>query len=173
MAWPAEVERTLDLVVDHLGAAFSFDHLTLFTATCRNKVLKFEQDLMPVGITGCCIALADTDLIVTRRSLDKILTQTVKLHEIGHLLLQHVPILAMGQATPSYALFKQRRPELKVGVIYRSHISAYRVAQEFAAETFATALLECILRYETSMPYFGWEVDPFKTNKERKNGNNL
>ncbi|HLI71963.1 MAG TPA: hypothetical protein VKV19_19595 [Ktedonobacteraceae bacterium] len=136
------VQRVFALIVRHLGRAFSLDELILFTAGCRGKPLMFEQKPMPVALSGYCLALQDVDLIVTRANLDDILTQAVKLHEISHLLLQHLPMLSDGPATPTYAAF-QRHESAQTWV---TRNLSYDDPQEQEAELLATLLLDCISR---------------------------
>jgi hypothetical protein len=147
-----DVQRTYRLVVGHLGSAFSFQTLTLFTEGCRVKPLHFEQERTPPAITGWCVALKDMDLIITRMGMDEILMQTVKLHEIAHLLLGHVPRFSgeSSSSTPTYEEFRRCR-EAKQRV-YRSHDAMYDDRREQDAETLATLLLNCIRQAETLLP---------------------
>lgn len=155
-----EVQRTYKLVVDQLGEAFSFKTLTLLIETLRNKRLHFEQERTPLAIAGYCVALQDVDLIVTRMGMDEILTQTVKLHEIAHLLLRHVPRFSDGPSTPTYKQFQYRRaPKHSV---YRAHSTMYDDHREQDAETLATLLLDCINREETSPPKSAEDVHGWK-----------
>jgi hypothetical protein len=152
-----EVKRVFELIVRHLGRTFSLDELILFAAGCRGKSLLFEQKPMPVALSGYCLALKDVDLIVTRKNLDGILTQAVKLHEIAHLLLRHLPALSDGPATPTYAAFQSHEPS-------RSLVSrnlSYDDPREQDAELLATLLLDCISRQgdafsEVARDIYGW-----------------
>jgi hypothetical protein len=146
-----EVHQIYSTICNMLGEAFSLDALVTFTKLHRGKPLLIEQDSMVVAISGYCLALQDVDLICTRAGMDKILEQTVQLHEISHLLLGHIPLLSNGSDTPSYTTFRQHREEQE-GKIYRSHATAYDAPQEYAAETLATLLLHSILKEENSMP---------------------
>ncbi len=147
---PRDVQRTFDAVLSVLGEAFPFATLIDFTELSRGKPLRIEHDTMPVAIAWYCLALHDVDLICTRRGLDVILTCTVCLHEISHLLLCHIPLLSGGPSTPSYAAFLRCRNLQKA--LYRSHTNLYDVPQEYAAETLATLLLNCLRREKTSIP---------------------
>jgi hypothetical protein len=151
-----EVHHVFDLTRAVLSDTFSFNALADFTALCRKKPLRIEEETLPVAITGYCVALQDTDLICTRRGLDAILTITARLHEIAHLLLGHIPALSMGAATSTYAAFMHHR-DLS-SVLYRAHASAYEVPCEYAAETLATLLLKCIFREQHSMPQLAREL---------------
>jgi hypothetical protein len=157
-----EVQRTVQRIYAHLGRAFSFEALILLTESCRVKRLRFEQERTPLAITGCCVALQDVDLIITRMGMDEILTLTAKLHEIAHLLLGHILRFSAGPLTPTYEEFQHRR-ETKLGV-YRTHGTIYDDSREQDAETLATLLLNCISQEETSPPEFakdvyGWKRD--------------
>ena len=151
-----DVNRVFELTHGVLSDTFSFDALVDFTALCRNKPLRIEEESLPVSITGYCIALQDVDLICTRHSLDAILVATARLHEIAHLLLGHIPALSMGETTPSYASFKRHR-DLR-HALHRSHTSAYEHPHERAAETLATLLLQCIFREQRSIPLLAREL---------------
>jgi hypothetical protein len=145
-----DVHRTYNLVVGHLGRAFSFEALTLLIEILRKKSLRFEQERTSLAITGFCVALQDVDLIVTRIGLDEILTQTAKLHEIAHLLLRHVPRFSDGPSTSTYEEFRHlRAPKHNV---YRAHSNMYDDHREQDAEILATLLLDCINREGTSPP---------------------
>ncbi len=145
-----EVQRTYHRIFAHLGRAFSFEELTLLTEGCRVKRLRFEQERTPLAITGCCVALQDVDLIITRMGMDEILTQTAKLHEIAHLLLGHVPRFSDGSSTPTWEEFQHRRESKNI--VYRTHRTIYDDPREQDAETLATLLLDCISRKETVVP---------------------
>ena len=151
-----EVHRVFDLARGVLSDTFSFNALADFTALCRKKPLRIEEETLPVAITGYCVALRDVDLICTRRGLDAILVVTARLHEIAHLLLGHIPSFSMGDATPSYAAFVHHR-DLR-SVFYRAHASAYESPSEYAAETLATLLLKCTFREQNSMPQLAREL---------------
>lgn len=105
---------------------------------------------MPVPMTGYCLALQDMDLICTRPGMDDILTRSVQLHEIAHLLLGHLPTLSQGDATLAYAAFRRQRD--LGNALWRSLVDAYEAPHERAAETLGTLLLECILRDEIVVP---------------------
>jgi len=145
-----EAYRVFDLTRAVLSDTFSFDALADFASLCRKKPLRIEDEVLPVAITGYCIALRDVDLICTRRGLDAILMGAARLHEIAHLLLGHIPSLSMGDATPSYEEFVHHRN--MDPAFYRAHISAYELPSEYAAETLATLLLKCTFREQHSMP---------------------
>jgi len=145
-----EVHRIFGLTQGILSDTFSFNALADFTALCRKKPLRIEEEVLPVAITGYCVALHDVDLICTRQGLDTILMVTARLHEIAHLLLGHIPALSMGDTTPSYETFMHHR-DLR-SAFYRTHVSAYETPSEYAAETLATLLLKCIFREQNSMP---------------------
>lgn len=152
-----EVQRVFALIVRHLGNTFSLDELILFTAGCRGKPLVVEQKAMPVALSGCCLALQDVDLIVTRRNLDDILTRAVTLHEIAHLLLRHLPVLSDGPATPPYAAFHLPYP---APALVARHLS-YDDPREQDAELLATLLLDCVSRQGTAFSelardIYGW-----------------
>lgn len=151
-----EVCRVFDLTRGVLSDTFSFNALADFTALCRKKPLRIEEEALPVAITGYCIALQDVDLICTRRGLDAILMVTARLHEISHLLLGHIPPLSMGDTTPSYTAFMRHR-DLR-SAFYRTHTSAYEAPFEYAAETLATLLLKCTFREQNSMPQLAREL---------------
>ncbi|HEY7414492.1 MAG TPA: hypothetical protein VH593_04815 [Ktedonobacteraceae bacterium] len=151
------VRSAFQQIVKQLGQTFSWQDLTLLTASCRGKPLQFEQRDIPVAITGYCLALRDVDLIVTRAGMDDVLTWTAKLHEMAHLLLRHLPDCSYGPLTPTYTAF--RKAEHRQGIVYRA--SEYDDPQERDAELLATLLLDCITQYETSLPkvardIYGW-----------------
>lgn len=151
-----EVQRVFDLLRGVLTDTFSFESLANFTSLYRERPLRIEEEILPVGISGYCIALHDVDLICTRRGLDTILVTTARLHEIAHLLLGHIPTRSLGEATPSYTAFAVQR-DLRTA-LYRTHVSAYETPAERAAETLATHLLKCILREQASLPPLAREL---------------
>ncbi len=148
-----EVRRTFSTIVEHLGPAFSFEELAAYAEGCRGKPLRFEQERMPATLGGWCIALQDVDLICTRVGMDDLLTQTVRLHEIAHLLLHHVLHLADGPATPTYQEFQRRRRP-----VFRHHFTMYADPLEQDAETLATLLLDGIRQEESALPDLAKEV---------------
>jgi hypothetical protein len=145
-----DVQRAFNTVVQALGDTFSFSALINFIELYRNKPLRIEEDAMPVPMTGYCLALQDMDLICTRPGMDDILTRSVQLHEIAHLLLGHLPTLSQGDATLAYAAFRRQRD--LGNALWRSLVDAYEAPHERAAETLGTLLLECILRDEIVVP---------------------
>jgi hypothetical protein len=104
---------------------------------CRQKTLYFEPDTMPAPMTGYCIALRDVDLICVHPYLDSVLTMVVKLHELAHLLLNHLPKWADGTKTPSYSSFVNYRDHFHSSLHYRIRQES---AKEQAAEVLATLL---------------------------------
>lgn len=150
-----EVKRVFRLIVGTLGRSFSFEELILFTAACRGKALRFEQNPLPIALSGYCLALQDVDLIVTRKGLDSILLQAVKLHEMAHLLLRHLPAFSNGPTTPTYAAFVSH--EQPQPLLWRN--SSYNDPQEQDAELLATLLLDCIRQQgfsEVARDIYGW-----------------
>lgn len=145
------VQHTFKLVVSVLGSNFPLAALVNLVELHRGKPLRIEEDVMPVGMTGYCIALHDVDLVCTRSHLDEVLKRSAQLHEIAHLLLGHLPQLSYGETTPSYETFLKRR-DLRQAV-FRTHINAYLAPEEWSAETLGTLLLECIMREELSIPH--------------------
>jgi len=150
-----EVRRVFDLLRGVLSDTFSFDALANFTALYRKKPLRIEEAVLPVAITGYCIALRDVDLICTRQGLDAILVVTVRLHEIAHLLLGHIPFRS-DATTLSYATFVPHR-DLSSSQ-YRVQTFAYDLPAECAAETLATLLLKCIFREQATLPSLARKV---------------
>lgn len=148
----SEVDHVFNAVTTVIGDTFSLDALVMFTELWRRKPLRIEADTMPVAMSGYCVALQDVDLICIREGMDSILSRSVQLHEIAHLLLGHLPPLSSGAATSSYSVFKQRR-DLHT-TLNRSYVDAYAELHERAAETLGTLLLECILREETAVPRY-------------------
>lgn len=144
------VEHMLTAISTVLGDTFSFDALVTFTELWRRKPLRIEEDQMPIAMSGYCVALQDVDLICVRKGMDSILSRSVQLHEIAHLLLGHLPQLSLGPATPPYHVFVQRRD--LGAVLNRSHVLAYAEPHEHDAETLGTLMFECILREETAVP---------------------
>lgn len=145
-----DVQRTFGTITQMLGDTFSLASLVMLTELWRGKTLRIEEDEMPAGMSGYCVALQDVDLICVRKGMDSILVRSVQLHEIAHLLLGHLPRLSSGSTTPTYSVFTQRR-DLDAA-LNRSHVLAYAELHELAAETLGTLLFECILREETTMP---------------------
>lgn len=105
----AEIERVFLAIVCALDEEFSLTTLCDLVQLWRGKALRIETDQLDPGTTGCCLALQDVDLIYTQRGIDSILMQIAILHEIAHLILGHVPLLANGEGTPAYDVFVQRR----------------------------------------------------------------
>jgi hypothetical protein len=145
-----DVQHAITMVHTMLGARFSFGLLVNFVAAMRMKPLQIEEDQMPIGITGYCVALQDVDLICTRGGLDSTLKRAAQLHELSHLLLGHIPRYSNGADTPTYTTFIQHR-ELQCAAC-RDHTTAYAAPQEHAAELLATYLFSSIGQYETSVP---------------------
>lgn len=144
-----EVRRVFDVLRGVLSDTFSFDALANFTALYRKKTLRMEEAVLPVAITGYCIALQDVDLICTRQGLDAIHVVAVRLHEMAHLLLGHIPFHS-DTATPSYATFVPHQNLSSTR--YRVQVFAYDLPAECAAETLATLLLKCIFREQATLP---------------------
>jgi hypothetical protein len=147
---PNSVQRTVTAVETVLGSSFSFDLLVEFVAAVRMKPVRIEEDQMPIGMTGYCVALQDVDLICTRACLDSTLTRAAKLHELSHLLLGHIPHYSNGTDTPTYATFIQRRDLQRAD--RRDSAAAYEAPQERDAELLATHLFDSIRQYESSVP---------------------
>jgi hypothetical protein len=144
------VQRAVTAVETVLGASFSIDLLIKYVAAVRIKPVQIEEDQMPIAMTGYCVALQDVDLICTRAGLDSTLTRAVKLHELSHLLLGHIPRYSTGVDTPTYATFIQRRDLQSAD--RRDYATAYDAPQERDAELLATHLFDRIRQYEASVP---------------------
>lgn len=114
------------------------------------KPVRIEEDQMPIGMTGYCVALQDMDLICTRAGLDNTLTRAAQLHELSHLLLGHIPRYSTGTDTSTYATFIQRRDLQRAD--RRDYATAYDAPQERDAELLATHLFDGIRQYESSVP---------------------
>ncbi len=138
-----DVQHVLSIIVQHLGETFSFEQLAWFTTCCRGKPLKIEEQPMPVGITGCCFALRDADVVFVRIGLDPIRSLAVRLHECSHFLLRHVPRFSVGTITPTYAEFHDHF-DLRLATCR----SVYDKPSETSAEMLATLLIARVMKYE-------------------------
>jgi hypothetical protein len=147
---PEDVERVFTGITHTYGVAFSFPAIITLIECQRGKPLRLEQDWMPVGMTGYCIALQDADLICTRTGMVPLLRQVAQLHEMAHLLLGHVPQLPFGSQTATYAEFARHRA--LEGTLHHARLAAYDTPREQAAETLATLLLDGIRKYEETVP---------------------
>ena len=144
------VQRAVTTIQRVLGSVFSFDLLVDFVAAVRMKPVRIEEDEMPIGMTGYCVALQDVDLICTRAGLDSILTRAAQLHELSHLILGHIPRYSNGADTPLFATFIQHRNLQRAD--RRDYAATYDAPQERDAELLATYLFQSIRQYETSVP---------------------
>lgn len=137
----AEVQGTFQSILYVLGETFSRELLRAEVAYRRVKPLKVESVILPVGITGCCVALKDSDMIFVRTGLDPLRTLTTELHECAHLLLNHVPA-----CTVTYAEFLQS-PDLQY-VVYRDRSTAYNTAREKVAEMLGRLITKRVTEHE-------------------------
>jgi hypothetical protein len=80
------------LVRSHLGESFSIKQLIEFIEKVyRRKPLKIKVMRLPNDASGCCLSLADYDLIcIQTLGLNNFLQTTAYLHEVGHFLLNHI-----------------------------------------------------------------------------------
>lgn len=145
-----EVQRAYQSITRELGEAFSLQTLVREISFWRGKPLRVEQTLMPVNISGYCIALQDLDLIRTRAGLDPVLNEAACLHECAHLLLSHLPQLSAGSQTPTYTAFCQDGEGTQM--LYRAHATIYDDPREHDAEVLATLLMLCLERDKRSLP---------------------
>lgn len=152
LALPPDVQRVLHTLTHNTSEPFTFDRLRGDIECRRNKPLLIETDAMPLRMSGYVVALQDVDLVCTRRGMNVLLTRTTTLHEMSHLLLDHLPLLTNGAATPSYAEFIQKRDFQ--AALYRDPCNAYASPHEYAAEALATLLYERILTEEQAIPPF-------------------
>ena len=142
-----EVERRFELIKEHLGSKFTLEELLDFIAGCRGKesVVLVEQPLPP-GQWAYCFAFRDKDLIVVRENLDPLRRLASCLHECSHFLLRHIPRFSAGPTTATFADFQQSahlREAVYHAVVGESR-NMYTDPQEWAAETLATLLADCI-----------------------------
>lgn len=141
----AHVDAAYTAVFEVLGDSFTCDELIRLVELYRGKPLRIETAALPIGISGYCVGLRDLDLIRTRNNLDTILLDTVRLHELAHLLLGHITDCPL-----TYAEFAGRA-DMQQG-LQRAHAGRYAQPQEQAAEMLATLLLECVLREQQAIP---------------------
>lgn len=147
------VYRALMQITSVLGSSFSLKQLTSYVQSWRQKTLRIEPDSMPPGMTGYCVPLRDLDLVCFRVDLDAVLQQISVLHELAHLLLGHIEPLPLGEATPTYTLFVDRRDHESMAT-YRKRFydTLYNAEREQDAESLATLLMEIIQRYDSDLP---------------------
>lgn len=152
----ADIQRVYGTVTHELGETFSLKTLIREISFWRGKLLRVEQAVMPVNITGYCIALQDLDLIRTRAGLDTLLTEAACLHECAHILLSHLPRFSAGPETPTYEAFCKNSQGIQM--FYRSHTTVYDDPRENDAEVLATLLMLCVERERRSIPNVAREM---------------
>jgi hypothetical protein len=148
----ASAQRSFLRAVNELGEHFAFRDLIGYVERWREKQLRIETDRMPVDMTGYAIALRDCDLICTLSGLSEIQRRTTQLHEIGHLVMGHIPYLSHGPTTPSYPVFVRRRDRHRHVLSRQRFFDSYADPRERSAESFARLCLHAILIHERSVP---------------------
>src|SRR5256885_33200 len=109
----ARVHRRFDLVVGFLPTRgmLARRDIEKVVEGLRGVPLRIEDEpavlrdgkRLLARMTGACLALRDEDLVLVRMRLDQLTTDAVVLHEIAHLLLNHVPRPSDPSSVPSYA----------------------------------------------------------------------
>jgi len=151
-----DVQDVLNRHISDTGEELTFNRLRGDVECCRNKPMLIEIDTMPVGMSGYVVSLRDVDLICINPDLDEILRQIVTLHEMSHLLLDHVMDHIDDGSVPTYDEFKRNRDVQSI--MCREYNDAYDTATEQNAESLARALLRSILRRRDTTPSFARDL---------------
>ncbi|HEU4327420.1 MAG TPA: hypothetical protein VFS21_30055 [Roseiflexaceae bacterium] len=151
-----EVQRAIWNICQELGNAYSLDDIIGYTERWRQKLIRIENDRMPLDMTGYAVALLDCDLICKCPRLDALLERRTVLHELAHLILNHIPPHPKGAETLSYATFVQQRDRhiQAEHCLYRQRVHGVieRIPREQDAEVLAILLNKGIRKYEAQTP---------------------
>lgn len=152
------IKRRFDLVVGFLPTTrvLMRRDIEKVVEGLRGVPLRIENEpAVPRGgkrllarMTGACLALRDEDFVLVRTGLDPLSEDAGVLHEIAHLLLNHVPRPSDPSSVPSYA--ELRAGTAAIASVFRALASPYGDPREREAETLATLLLDLIRRQATT-----------------------
>jgi hypothetical protein len=155
MKVPASVQEAYSKFITEIETdIFSFNDIVRYIERWRGKKIRFEFDSsMPPGLTGYCIALKDCDLVCTLKGSGQVHGLYVRLHEISHLMLNHIEKFPDGRRTPTYAVFMRRCRDYKDGFFQqRLHGVLSEESLELDAEILARILIAGIKRHQESTP---------------------
>lgn len=142
-----DIQGALNEVVRLLGPTFTLEVLLARISLWReNQPLRIETDRMPIGMSGYIVALQDCDLICTRTGLDPVRRISVILHEVAHILLNHVALNIDNPMVATYAEFIHHRDLTQAAC--RGESVHRNDTRERRTETLAAALLDIVTRGE-------------------------
>jgi hypothetical protein len=148
------VLATYATIQAELGSSFSLDTLCRYVEQRRQKPLVFHEETLTARIYGACIPLADVDLVLTRVGLDSVLQLATQLHELAHLLLNHMVLLTVDEGTASYL-------EYRTGNVVADRLMRQfdRTApHEHDAEMLAMFLHRCIVAHDQDAPSYAQQL---------------
>jgi hypothetical protein len=137
-----------------LGSSFSLDALCRYVERQRMKPLVIHEDTMSSRIYGACIPLADADLVLIRVGLDRFLRLATQLHELAHLLLNHMALLAFDEETVSYQQYRAGNVAVQGLMRQTIHAAPY----ELDAEMLSMLLHRCIAAHDQDAPSYAQQL---------------
>ena len=150
------VQRAFSNLNQEIGDVYSLDNIIGYVERWRQKPIRIENDQMPPDMTGYTISLLDCDLICKCPWLDALLERRTILHELAHLILNHIPPQPKDTKATLYATFIRRRDRYNsvAHCLYRQRIyeATTRNPQEQDAELLAILISKGIRRYEMQTP---------------------
>ena len=151
---PLEV---IGIIKESLGDAFSIEELlwVIESVFVLNRIA-IQRVILPPDKTGRIFKLRDAVVIQINNKLDRDHAQCVFCHELGHVIFNHVCETAIGY-DDFMGLFHAGRIE-DLAVAYRDHSNIFDDPQERAAEDLALLLIECIERWEKSLPEIAHDI---------------
>lgn len=137
-----DARHVFELVTSMLGQAFTLEQLFTFISATRARPLRFMEHTFRPGVSGCCLAFEDSDVIVVRPDLSELRDLVTRLHECAHYLLKHIKPLSMPFDEAQVILNLEK-------ALYRYDMTR---EQDDAAELLAALLMECVLRHDATIP---------------------
>jgi hypothetical protein len=146
-----------EVVVASLSHAFSFNELLrVLERVFTQKTIVVVRATLPIDTTGRTYHLTDVILIQINADIDDNHALLVSLHEIGHILFNHVQKTDLTYR--EFALAEQAGRISDLPVVHRKLATLYDKPQEHAAEAIADLFIECVTNYETSMPLLAQDL---------------